>query len=742
MGEYLNDDTVFRAFSDSRLKAESSTSSYGSALLLAAATSYAVFKALEILGYPVWFWIYMAVEKLKGLALRGGSSVTTSDDDAKMQSGGNLLSRTFGLNGSSLLQKGVLGVAGALSKLPSDVPPGLGNWDNSCYQNSVIQGMASLPSLREYLTKTTTEYSSLDSNTTNGALFEMVTKLNDPRNHGQNFWIRGKLKSMSTFQQQDAQEYYSKILDVMDKEVQQEVKKRRPSNAWADAAKVAAKSMEKVPEEAISSDGLSKDEEKVELSPAQSKTLSNPLDGLLAQRVGCIKCGYVEGLQLIPFNCVTVSLGRGSTYDIRECLDDYTNLEQIEGVECAKCTLLKNKAALTTLADRAPAYAERLKEVEDALENDDFDDKTLVKKFKILKKNWTQSTKSRQAVIARGPKALVLHVNRSIFDEMTGAMYKNSANVSYPRVLDLGNWCLGSDVAGGEWPRDPTKSMLGDANADPTTTSPFQYRLRAAVTHYGSHGNGHYVCYRPHAKTPVSQAETNEEEIKATGEQWWRFSDDSVYAISEQQAHQGNIFMLFYERIDDDDSPVLYEPTEQVQQNIAIGSNPPLPPIDAAVSPGSVDDTAAAVPLPDEDDGLLDEPPPFFANDDTLPASGGTTPPYNVGVDTITEAEIPPTQSINLPPTNTSDTALSAYPTPPPESPSTIPLDQTSISEISSENAPSTHLTSDDEANPVHAATSKRAVKHAPSPHFMRTAGDSPNREGESRTSLPMVTAT
>ncbi|KAF1971058.1 cysteine proteinase [Bimuria novae-zelandiae CBS 107.79] len=731
MGEFLDDDMVLGAFNDRRT--ESHASSFGSVLLLGVAGLYAAFKALEFLEYPVWLWLYMAFEKARGLTLLGGSSTEapSADDNTKMQNSGNLLSRTFGVNGSSLLQKGVRGVAGALSNAPSDVPPGLGNWDNSCYQNSVIQGLASLPSLREYLSRATAEYRNLDTETTNGALYDMVKKLNDPSNHGQNFWIRGKLKSMSTFQQQDAQEYYSKILDAMDKEVQQEAKKRRPSDAWADAAKVVAKELEGIPDESMDSE-----EPDAEHDIGQAKAISNPLDGLLAQRVGCIKCGYVEGLQLIPFNCVTVSLGRDSTYDIRECLDDYTNLEQIEGVECAKCTLLRNKDALTPLAERAPAYAERLKEVEDALENDDFDDKTLVKKFKILKKNWTQSTKSRQAVIARAPKALVLHVNRSIFDEMTGAMYKNSAKVSYPRVLDLGNWCLGSDVAGGEWPRDPTKSMLGDATAEPLTHSPYQYRLRAAVTHYGSHANGHYVCYRPHAKTPTSNTETDTTEVAVTGEQWWRFSDDSVYSIPEQQAHQGNIFMLFYERIDDD-APVLYDTAIASCTFSAMEDDIPLPPIDS-LAHAPADDVATTVPLPDEDDDLLEEEPAVNASDDARPASGSVTPPRG----STAESETLATQVISPPSPKASEPGISAYPTPPPEFPSAGPMDDPEMSETASEDASSTSLTSDDKPDADQTTKTRQQAKAAPSPHFMRTAGTSANREGGSRTSLPMVTAT
>lgn len=730
MGDPLDDDPVFRAFNDRRLGAESSASAYGSALLLILAGLYATLKALELLGYPVWFWMYMALGAVKGLGSRGSPSAGASatHDDANMQSG--ILGRTFGLNTSGLLHKGVRGVAGALSKAPSAVPPGLGNWDNSCYQNSVIQGLASLSSLHEHLLKATDEYGSLDAETTNGALYDMVTRLNDPTNRGQNFWVRGKLKSMSTFQQQDAQEYYSKILDALDEEVRQEVKKRKPNDAWAAAAKVAAQSFEEANGQETLGDAL-QDENKVVGPEAHTSVLSNPLDGLLAQRVGCIKCGYVEGLQLIPFNCVTVSLGQNSTYDIRECLDDYTHLEHIEGVECAKCTLLKNQAALASLADRSTVYAEKLKRVEEALEDDDFDDKTLVKKLNIMKKNWTQSTKSRQAVVARAPKALVLHVNRSIFDEMTGAMYKNSANVSYPRVLDLGNWVLGGDVAGGIWPRDPTKSMLGDAQAEPVTKSPYQYRLRAAVTHYGSHGNGHYVCYRPHATTLASRAETDKEEIDITGEQWWRFSDDSVYAIPEQEAHQGNIFMLFYERIDCA-STSLYGKVGNVQYAVGTKGDLSLPPSDIGTTVLSVEDDASKIPSSDDKD-LLDDQTTFSAGEDTLLSRGYPMCRSDTVINTSD-----PVRDLD----NTLTRAVTAYPTPPPEFPSAAPCDDTEVSGIGSTDALSIQMTSDQEAEDMSSSTSANQVKPASSLHFMRTAGDSTSKEGGNRTNLPMITAT
>jgi ubiquitin carboxyl-terminal hydrolase 1 len=725
MDDSYDHERAFRAFNDrhTTLETRMTVLGSGSTPLVILAGIYFVFKALEALGYPVWLWAHMAAEKIGYLLI------------TMVQRGRSLLGGLFRLDATSLVQRGVRGLSTITG--PSGQPPGLGNLSNSCFQNSVIQGLASLPSLRDYLAKTTAENRAFSSDTTNGALFDIIRQLNNPNHPGGHFWIRGKLKNMSTFQQQDAQEYYSKILDALDKEVLSTANsKRRSSSSWLEIAK----SLVDVPADK-EGPAIQEPDEGDQTPPEQPKMLPNPLDGLLAQRVGCVNCGYSEGLQLIPFNCLTVSLGQAYNYDIRDCLDEYTALEYIEGVECAKCTLLKNKKALSKVAGSSMIYAERLQAVEEALLDDDFDDKTLVKKFNIPKKNWTTTTKSRQAVIARAPKALVMHVNRSIFNEYTGDQEKNNAHVAYPSVLDLGDWCLGKhpsetnapDNATEEWPRNPTKSMLGDAGTEPVTDSPFRYRLRAAVTHTGTHGYGHYICYRPHPKKPeIREDEEGEEEGKGEGgqeaeEQWWRFSDESVWAVSEEQAHQGNVFMLFYERIDEPVPSAPIESNTPPLNTLPVHEGIPLPPAEYTTSPDTVDATAADIPLPEDDDDSFVP--------DLVPVSASIPP---------SETQDPYSPFYHDPSSHTIDpidpTTTSAYPIPsveapsaPSTQPSTTPSEADSV--VDSEDTQDTSSpTSTGATMPVFDASQLKR-----SPHLMRTAGDSPQGN---RTSLPMVRAT
>ncbi|KAG0161275.1 hypothetical protein PDIDSM_8809 [Penicillium digitatum] len=463
-------------------------------------------------------------------------------------------------------------------------PPGLGNWNNSCFQNSIIQGLASLKYLSEFLGHNVDNLSGKASVSTHRALLDLIDRLNSAPKSGTKLWISGPLKSMSSWQQQDAQEYFSKLLNQIDHEA--ELCSR--GETFNMGLKIAG------PDENIFRDSDCDDP----VTPVEPESLPstdklyldrvsscNPLEGLLAQRVGCMECGWSEGLSLIPFNCLTVPLGKRSSYDVRECLDHYMTLEPIEGVECSKCTLLHRQEQLVNLikgfeaddsrsdssdepqpfdAVKLSAYS-RLEAVKTALDGNDFSENTLASKCHINSKNRISTTKSRQAVIARAPRCLAIHINRSVFDEYTGTLEKNLAAVSFPQMIDLNNWCLGTQAPNESgdnsehWETNPSRSMLpqpGELIHVPSR----QYQLRAIITHYGRHENGHYICYR---KYPTSEftAPAPDEILQAEGdedkpERWWRLSDDDVQMVSEGHVMaQGGAFMLFYEAMDDSFSP-------------------------------------------------------------------------------------------------------------------------------------------------------------------------------------------
>nr|OQO28101.1 hypothetical protein B0A51_05300 [Rachicladosporium sp. CCFEE 5018] len=549
---------------------------------------------------------------VKRSELRQKSSTWSQTHAAKSEAMRSLL----GLGSGALLQQ--LPAAGsnivrrlslAPSKVQSDAPPGLGNWDNSCYQNSVLQGLSAVEALKPYLaTIAGVDMQSTDS--TSAALQEIVGKLNGGSQNGRHFWTPAKLKSMSSWQQQDAQEYYSKIVDELEKE----------------GVKAFSSSRTKAGLEAVTEDGASKGEQTTHTGPI------NPFEGLLAQRVSCTRCNASDGLSMIPFNCLTVPLGAEPSYDLSDCLSEYTALEEITDVDCTKCTLLKAKAELSRRLPQAEpsaeptspdikalldlpsalrvAMAERLAAINEALDTDDFSDKTLTKTCQISKANRVSSTKTRQAVIGRPPKGLVVHVQRSVFDEMTGAQRKNYAAVRYPEVLDLGPWVVGygkeDGTEGGRALSDASTSMLAGERREGGCL----YRLKAVVTHYGRHENGHYIAYRQHRSVaPDSDADdataTETHEVEDDEAPWWRLSDEDVSTVSRDDVlGQGGVFMLFYERIP---SP---EGREEILHPVPSIADESAKPIVLGQSTSEVEslvpeEAEDATPLPaSQDDGL------------------------------------------------------------------------------------------------------------------------------------------
>lgn len=477
------------------------------------------------------------------------------------------------------------------------IPPGLGNWDNSCYQNSVIQGLASLQSFREFLRSTTDHLGRLTPKPTINALSSIFESLGESSNASRRLWTPAELKSMSSWQQQDAQEYFSKVLDEVDRELLKAVYTIRVGGDLSEGAASLLNhhdtTAESEAQDRSSTAGVpvikthQTSVEKHDSTPFDSNTSHlrlprSPLDGLLAQRVGCLRCGYVEGLSLIPFNCLTVPLSRESYQDIRDSLEAYTALEPIDGVECAKCTLLRSKEQLERLLripenilnaedqHQAPNLSEvlrsstidRLSAVDESLEDEDFSETTLTRKCQIPARCRVATRKSRQAVIARAPSSLVIHVNRSVFDEMSGIQRKNYAAVTFPATLDIAPWCLGNlsrtdgGIATEEWETNPHKPMIhGHDDSNTPLQQTANYDLRAVITHYGRHENGHYICYRKHPNGAgvhdLADEDPTDTKAGVDMDNWWRFSDDEVTMVSEKTVlEQGGVFMLFYERLE------------------------------------------------------------------------------------------------------------------------------------------------------------------------------------------------
>ncbi|KAI9678620.1 MAG: hypothetical protein M1817_005677 [Caeruleum heppii] len=727
--------------------------------------------------------ILFALDQASGAASRSSGNVSTHHA-AKSEA----LRRILRLQQPGLLYKAAAaGSFGSITRLNKAVvderPPGLGNWDNSCYQNSVIQGLASLPPLNRYLSEVLREKSLAKSNlnpssTAVSALLSILSDLNDSNNGGKQFWTPSELKSMSSWQQQDAQEYFAKILNEVEKDVVRGIQSRqtdpglsswKPFQGEADVQEAEGvkrpgysdrlESSQKMLDGKKISSALRQHPKATEFPHDMAETV--PVEGLLAQRVGCTTCGWSEGISLIPFISLTVSLGRDPYYDVRDCLEETTGLEDIEGVECAKCTLLRNKAQLERMLEDASmaredapgngssdavsppnTYVEsvesRLEATNTALEEDDFSESTVTHACKVPTKNRATTTKSRQAVIARPPQCLVIHVNRSVFDEYSGVQRKNYAEVGFPKVLDLGLWCLGRQTSREEigdeesleeWEMDPTVSML----ARNTTAGGPHYLLRAVITHSGRHENGHYVCYRRYPvyeSQKTSSVHEEDDQGPTPPSRWWRLSDEDVSMVSEETVlRQGGVFMLFYDRIEPEKTPLSSTATKPVLVREAHGE---------AVSPNietaalnlesSSDLTRAAPPIHNDD-----QPSP----EDLLSLSPSRATPHHLDPSTLHEAAstddiTPPSRPSEAPltgnsphrPTADPTTTSSSSPCPPSPHPTTTTTQSPSPSPSPSHSSASPPLpSSSSSSSSTPPRMSPSSFPRSPSQPHPRTGG-------------------
>ncbi|KAJ2379488.1 ubiquitin-specific protease ubp1, partial [Coemansia sp. RSA 2607] len=174
------------------------------------------------------------------------------------------------------------------------------------------------------------------------------------------------------------------------------------------------------------------------ISTASSSTSSssgsqpfNPLQGMAASRISCVKCGYTAAIRHFTFDNLSLTVPRSKTTTIKECLAMYTVIDKLTDFKCRYCTiaasvaqtnndLARSKAQLSNL-ETGTKQAKRLRSViqtltdqkarlEEALATNP---EAELKGIQLTDPLPGVSTK--QTMIARTPKILVLHLSRSIF---------------------------------------------------------------------------------------------------------------------------------------------------------------------------------------------------------------------------------------------------------------------------------------------------------------------------------------
>ncbi|GBB94677.1 hypothetical protein RclHR1_00240025 [Rhizophagus clarus] len=409
--------------------------------------------------------------------------------------------------------------------------------NNICFLNSVLQSLASLKSFRKYLERKI-ENKPIDAELpVTIALHTTLERLNEPLTRQQSFiatdvvWaLQANAKRLINRQQQDAHELFQFLFQSLGVE---EGHIRRPKSLF--------------------------DIELIKKMAAKNDTITNfvcdrnPLRGLTACRVSCMKCDYSGPIRHTTFENISIPLPSGLlSVPLDVLLKSYAGTDFIDEYNCPHCSLVETLAAIEKALEVGKNELAKGKLEEDrqiikkALATDVDTDISDLLQVTILAH--VKNTASKVTMFAKLPDIFSIHFSRSIYYQ-SGFTFKNSCKVKFPESIDMMKY-----ISRGYLVNMPSEPM--SAPPSPIVSSPMSspilagigasckedeipsggieniYKLKSVIVHQGDHRSGHFITYRR----------------KEGSDTWWRLSDEYVEEVKLKQVLNEEAYMLFYEK--------------------------------------------------------------------------------------------------------------------------------------------------------------------------------------------------
>ncbi|GJE87390.1 cysteine proteinase [Phanerochaete sordida] len=530
--------------------------------------------------------------------------------------------------------------------------PGIVNISGTyCFMDSTLQALASLTYLQPYIDAIHTRAEEYDVPTpVVDALRDILHDLNTPRPSRTSLrphaliqalsapppssgpGARSSNRLFSSREHQDAQELFQVLIEAVKAEAA-EIAREAGRDLGLGGALASAP---KQPSHAVVN-GSAAPHRDPDLE-AMNITKS-VFDGLTANRRTCVDCGYTEAVMHFSFDNWQLALPRASSCDLADCLADYTRLEVLTDCICRRCSMeatyqkyaKEGAVEKPTTPSTSPIVTSPVQDATNSATHamtkskkkriqetrklagrvkaliDEGRVEEDVKGVQIVK---VTRASTKQAMVARPPPVLVLHLNRSLhFGGAYGAA-KNTCRVAFPELLDLTPYTTsGSLNTSAQSPLSgpALRALLAHPPAARPEPPRTLYRLAAAVVHYGQHAFGHYVCYRRRPRparlapaqrwAPPRAADgagvAHLASPRGTGRGWLRVSDDDVRECGIESVLQegAGAFMLYYERVAPPAAPAPAAPASTAPAALANGTAH-LP------VPAQAEDRAAPAPEP------------------------------------------------------------------------------------------------------------------------------------------------